>query len=69
MIDPLDAAANRRRAIDFIVAQTRHPLAQVAALYERESERLAASAHVQRYVPIFTYRNVLDQLEAAPVPP
>jgi hypothetical protein len=69
MIDRPEPLADQRRAINFIVAQTCRPVEQVRHLYEREHGRLVKAAHVQRYVDIFTYRNVIEQLALAPVQP
>jgi hypothetical protein len=69
MNDRPESLSDQRRAINFIVAQTRRPLEQVTHLYEQERGRLVKAAHVQRYVHIFTYRNVIDQLEQVPAQP
>ena len=68
MIDSSDAQSEHRRAINFIVAETSRPLAEVSHLYEQECLRLEKWARVKRYVPIFIYRHVIEQLADAPVP-
>lgn len=52
----------KRRAIALLAKDSKLPLAHIAQLYEHEHARLAAGAHVKQYLPIFTIRNVREQL-------
>jgi hypothetical protein len=53
----------KRRAIEFLAAESKLPFDQVARLYERERAKLELGARVKQYLPIFTFRNVQEQLQ------
>jgi hypothetical protein len=52
----------KRRAITLLAANSKLPFDQVAQLYEVERAKLEVSARVKLYLPIFTFRNVREQL-------
>ncbi len=53
----------KHRAIEFLARESKVPFDQVASLYEQERAQLERSAHVKKFLPIFTFRNVQDQLQ------
>jgi hypothetical protein len=61
MPNRLDEAV-KHRAIDSLAAESHLTFDQVAQLYEREYARLELGAHVKKFLPVFTYRNVHEQL-------
>ena len=52
----------RRHAIEFLAEESKLPFDQVAQLYEKERAKLELGAKVKKYLPIFTLRNVQEQL-------
>ena len=52
----------KRHAIEFLAVESKLPFDQVARLYEQERAKLELGAKVKQYLPIFTLRNVQEQL-------
>lgn len=52
----------KHRAIECLAAESHMTFDQVARLYEREYSRLDLGARVKKFLPVFTYRNVHEQL-------
>jgi hypothetical protein len=52
----------KRRAIEFLALESRLPFAEVTRIYELEHAKLDALARVKKFLPIFTFRNVQEQL-------
>lgn len=61
MSNRLDEAV-KHRSIETLAAEANLTFDQVALLYEREHARLDMGARVKKFLPIFTYRNVHEQL-------
>lgn len=61
MSNRLDEAV-KHRAIEDLAEESHLPFDQVARLYEREYARLDLGARVKKFLPIFAYRNVHEQL-------
>ena len=59
-------ASVRHRAIEFLAGESSLPFDQVQKLYEAERAQLEHAAHVTKYLPIFTFRNVQLQLLQRP---
>ncbi len=49
-------------AVHRLAKQTRRPLAEVQAVYERELEALSKDATVTTYLPVIAYRQARDRL-------
>jgi hypothetical protein len=52
----------KHRAIEFLASEAKLPFDQVAQIYEHERAELDLDARVKRFLPIFTFRNVQEQL-------
>lgn len=61
MSNQLDESV-KRHAIESLAAQSRLPFKLVAKLYEDERAALELGARVKKFLPIFTFRNVQEQL-------
>lgn len=61
MSNQLDESV-KHRAIEFLAQESKLPFDQVAELYEHERAELDLGARVKKFLPIFTFRNVQEQL-------
>jgi hypothetical protein len=52
----------KHRAIEFLANEAKLPFDQVAEMYEHERAELEVDAKVKKFLPIFTFRNVQEQL-------
>jgi hypothetical protein len=52
----------KRHAIEFLCLQSKLPFELVARIYELEYATLERGARVKKFLPIFTFRNVQEQL-------
>ncbi|MCV2348540.1 DUF3562 domain-containing protein [Paucibacter sp. Y2R2-4] len=52
----------KQRAIEVLAGEAKLPFGQVARLYEQERSKLELSARIKKFLPIFTFRNVQEQL-------
>ncbi len=53
-----DKEPDQKRIVEFLAEESRFPVDEVAALYERERAELAMAAHVTSFLHIFAIRNV-----------
>lgn len=56
------SASVKRNAIELLALESKLPFDQVARLYDQELAKLESSARVKKFLPIFTFRNVKEQL-------
>lgn len=52
----------KHRAIEFLAGEAKVPFNVVAEIYEHEQTELERDAKVKKFLPIFTFRNVKEQL-------
>lgn len=56
------AASVKRSAIAALALESKLPFDQVARLYDKELAKLERTAQVKRFLPIFTFKHVQEQL-------